>query len=366
MDIDRYIATHQQEWDRLDQLSREASKGVRRLDADELDELVALYQRVSGHLSSVRTQFDDGPLNLRLSGLLGMARGVVYRRTESPARTAGRFFSQSIPAAIWHIRRTILVSAALFLVPALGLGVWLTHDDAALHNVITDAQARDLVEHRFASYYSETASANFQTHVTTNNIQASVLAWGSGVALGVPTVALLAYNGANVGSAAAIMTRYGHGSEFWGLILPHGFLEITSLIIAGAAGLRLAWAIIRPGDRRRSEALAIEGSRSVVIVVGLAFCFGVAGFIEAWVTPSGLPTLARVGIGAAVEVAFLSYVMGLGRSAAAHGLTGVLGESPRTWDEDAAARKSYDARRAARAGRTPALVTSNVTGDLSP
>ena len=366
MDIDRYIATHQPEWDRLDQLSRQAGKGVRRLDAAELDELVALYQRVSGHLSSARTQFDDGPLNLRLSGLLGTARGVIYRRTESPGRAVARFLSQSIPAAIWHIRRTVIVSAAMFVLPALALGVWLSHDDESLHNVISEEQARDLAEHRFASYYSETASETFQTHVTTNNIQASVLAWGSGVALGIPTVLLLAYNGANVGSAAAIMTRYGHGTEFWGLILPHGLLEITSLVIAGAAGLRLGWAIIRPGDRRRSEALAIEGSRSVVVVAGLAMCFVVAGFIEAWVTPSGLPTVARVGIGVAVEVSFLSYVVGLGRRSAAQGLTGLLGESPRTWDEDAAARKSYDARRAARARRTPALVDATVTGDLSP
>ena len=81
------------------------------------------------------------------------------------------------------------------------------------------------------------------------------------------------------------------------------------MTIAGAAGLRIGWAIIAPGDRPRAVALAEEGRRSVVIVLGLMLCFVVAGIIEGFVTPSGLPTVARVGVGLVVELGFLTWIV---------------------------------------------------------
>jgi uncharacterized membrane protein SpoIIM required for sporulation len=105
--------------------------------------------------------------------------------------------------------------------------------------------------------------------------------------------------------------------RFWGLVLPHGLLELTAVFIAGGAGLRLGWALVDPGDRPRTTALAAEGRRSVVIVIGLVAAFIVAGIIEGFVTGSPLPTWARVGIGVAVEAAFLGYLVLRGPVAAA-------------------------------------------------
>jgi hypothetical protein len=113
--------------------------------------------------------------------------------------------------------------------------------------------------------------------------------------------------------AGAVMHAYGQGAEFWGLVTPHGLLELTAIVVAAGAGLRIGWAVIAPGERTRGAALADEGQRAVTLVIGVAACFVVAGFVEAWVTPSGLPTWARVGVGVALEVAFVAYVVGFGR-----------------------------------------------------
>jgi hypothetical protein len=125
---------------------------------------------------------------------------------------------------------------------------------------------------------------------------------------------------------AAIMHSHHEGSLFWGLILPHGLLEITAVVVAGGAGLMLAWAVIAPGDRSRMRSLADEGLRAATIVAGLVVCFVLAGFTEAWVTPSGLPTWARIGIGVGLELLFIAYIVGFGRNAASRGLTGRLRE----------------------------------------
>jgi hypothetical protein len=114
------------------------------------------------------------------------------------------------------------------------------------------------------------------------------------------------------------------------LILPHGILELSSIVIAGGAGLAIGWSLIAPGDRTRSRALAREGRRAVSILIGLVLAFTVAGIIEGFVTPSGLPTSARVGIGVTVGLAFWSYVIVFGRRAVSEGLDGSLGEDRRS------------------------------------
>jgi uncharacterized membrane protein SpoIIM required for sporulation len=249
MDIDGYIATHQPSWHRLDELVGIAQSGVRKLSAEELDELVVLYQRVSGHLSLVRTHYREPAVIAELTRVLARARGVIYRPRGNPVAAVGRFVSQTFPAAVWAIRSTIAVAAIAFLLPAVAVGVWLSNDHEARESAIPAETAQLIAERDFAEYYRSDAAANFQTNVTTNNIRVSLVSFAGGVLLGVPTLAMLIYNGFHVGQVGAVMHAYGQGAQFWGLITPHGLLEITSLLLAGAAGLRLGWAVISPGDR---------------------------------------------------------------------------------------------------------------------
>ena len=118
----------------------------------------------------------------------------------------------------------------------------------------------------------------------------------------------------------------GQQLKFWGLILPHGLLELTAVFIAGGAGLRLGWTLIDPGDRLRRVAIVEEGRRALVVVLGLIVVFATAGTIEGFVTGSSLPTWARLGIGIAGEAALLTYLFARGRKAATAGFTGALGE----------------------------------------
>lgn len=329
MDIDRYIQRNDPTWRRLEQLAGIAAKNVRRPSDDEITELLELYQRVSAHLSHVRGQYRDPDLNARLSRILGEARVVIYRRRGNPWRAAGRFFSETFPAAVWHSRAFLAVSFVCFFLPALGFGVWMANSPVALDAAVPPELQALIAEEEFESYYSSDAAQNFAGQVTINNIQVAFLAFASGIAAVVGPVAILVLNGMNVGVMAAVMHRAGEGAQFWGLILPHGLLEISAILVAGAAGLRLSWAIVAPGDRTRRDALRDEGMRAVVIVMGLALCFVVAGFIEGFITPSGLPTALRIAVGAAALAAFVVYVTLLGSRAERKGLTGLLGEERR-------------------------------------
>ena len=93
------------------------------------------------------------------------------------------------------------------------------------------------------------------------------------------------------------MVGHGRGALFFGLILPHGLLELTAVFVAAGAGLRLFWSWIEPGPRTRAQAIAHEGRTAVAVALGLAVVLLVSGVIEAFVTPSRLPTWARLAIG---------------------------------------------------------------------
>ena len=190
---------------------------------------------------------------------------------------------------------------------------------------------------QFEQYYSDHPHAVFFTKVTTNNIMVSFLTFAGGAAGCVFGAFLLMLNGAGLGQASAWMITEGDGLRFFGLILPHGLLELSAICIAGGTGLRLGWSLIAPGDRPRLVALSEQGRRCITVVIGLITMFIAAGTIEGFVTGSGLAPWARVAIGVVAWTAFMTYLVVQGRAAAARGFTGAMGEVEREADRQAAA-----------------------------
>jgi uncharacterized membrane protein SpoIIM required for sporulation len=327
VDLDRFLATHRPAWDRLAELTRRAGRGLSRLQPSELEELVALYQRVSSDLSYARTYFRDPGLVAHLTGLVARAGAVIYGTRPRTGRALSRFFGETFPAALWHIRRQVLVATAIFCIATFAIAIWVANSDVALEASAPAAVRQAYIEEDFEAYYSSRPSAEFASQVFTNNVQVGLLAFASGVLLCVVSAFLLAFNGANLGVALGMFAAAGQQPKFWGLILPHGMLELTAVFIAGAAGLRLGWTIIDPGDRPRRVALTEEGRRSFVVVLGLVAVFGAAGLIEGFVTGSVLSTPVRVGIGVAAWTLFAVYAVVLGRAAARRGRTGTLDEA---------------------------------------
>jgi uncharacterized membrane protein SpoIIM required for sporulation len=319
MDIDAFAEVHAPEWARLERLLRRASRPAR-LSGTEIDELVALYQATATHLSLVQTRSPDPILVARLSRLVSAARSAVAGAHAPVWRHVLTFFVATFPLAVYRARRWWVSAAVASAVLATALGIWVsTHPD--VQRALLPPQAvRSLVSHQFADYYRAHPAHDFAAQVWTNNVWVAAEVLVGGLGLGVLTLFALAENVANVGVIGGYMAAAGKTGLFFGLIAPHGMLELTAVFVAAGAGLRLGWAVIDPGGRRRGDAIAEEGRGTVVIALGLVVVLGVSGIIEAFVTPSGLPTAARVGIGAAVEVAFLAYVWVLGGRAARAGL----------------------------------------------
>lgn len=324
MDVDAFVQAHRPTWARLEQLV----KRRRKLTGAEVDELVDLYQRVSTHLSMVRTASNDAVLIGRLSSLVARARSVVTGAHAPLWREFARFWTVSFPVVAYRSWRWWLATAVTFFIVAAVIAVWVAGSPEVRATIGTPSEIEQLVNNDFAAYYSENPAGSFALQVWVNNAWIAVQCIAFAILLGIPIPYILFQNAANLGMAAGMMFGAGKGDVFLGLITPHGLIELTAVFLAGAVGMRLGWSVVAPGNRPRSQVLAEQGRAVGAAAVGLVAVLLVAGLVEAVVTPSPLPTFARVGIGIAVEVAFLAYIVHFGRKAARAGETGDLEDAP--------------------------------------
>ena len=316
VDLDAFVAAHQGEWGRLDYLARHGSPS-----GAEADEILDLYQRVATHLSVVRSSAPDPSLVTYLSSLLARARTRSAGTRSATWSDLGNFFTETFPAALYRTRRWWILTAVVNLGAAVVIGWWFLSHPQFESSLMSPGEIDRLVNADFENYYSEFAASHFAARVWTHNAWLTAICIASGV-LGVPVVYLLFENMRNLAMIGAIMINHDRGSLFFGLIMPHGLLELTAVFVAGATGLRLFWAWIDPGPRTRSRAVAEEGRSAMSVALGLVVVLAVSGVIEAFVTPSPLPTWARIGIGVLAEMAFLGYVFTAGRWAFERGVTG--------------------------------------------
>ena len=320
VDLDAFVRAHAAEWTRLDQLCRR-----RRLTGEEADELVDLYQRTATHLSTVQSSSPDPALVSRLSSLVARARAAVTG-AHTPAWTeVSRFVTVVFPVAVWRARWWWIGAGLGFLVVATLVGTWVATSPEVQAAIGTPEEIRRLVEVEFADYYSSSPAGSFAARVWTNNAWAAAQALLYGAALVVPCLIWVLWpNALNVGVAGGLLAANGRLDLFFGLITPHGLLELTAVFVAAGVGMRLGWTIVDPGPRPRAVAIAEEGRSAIVVALGLVVVLLVSGVIEAFVTPSPLPTWARIGIGMLAWGAFLAYVAVLGRRAERAGDIGDL------------------------------------------
>ncbi len=318
MDIDAFIAVHLPQWDRLDRL---ASR--RRLSAAEADEMLVLYQRASTHLSMIQAVEPDSPVAAQLSARIGRARAHLTGTGENAFTATAYFFTQALPVAFYRLRWLTVFIAAAFIGLAAATGYWI-HHHPQIDLIMPEAAREQYAQEDFVNYYSEHPSSAFASQVWTNNawIAAQCVAFG---VTGIWPIAILGLNAVNLGVAAGVMYEQDAAASFWLNILPHGLMEMTAVFVAAAAGLRIFWSWVAPGQKRRLTSVAEEARRLITVALGLCLVLLISGIVEGFVTPAPWPDGLRIGIGALVLAAYWAYALVLGRRAHRAGVSGDLG-----------------------------------------
>jgi uncharacterized membrane protein SpoIIM required for sporulation len=316
VDLDAYVTERRGEWNRLETLTSR-----RRLSPDEADELVLLYQRASTHLSVVRSRTPDPVLVASLSRLVLGARAAITGGRRFSWAPIGRFFTAAFPSELYRTRWWWLAVSAANVVLAGALMRYVVSNPQIAGYFMSDDEIKQLVDQDFVSYYNEFHAQNFAAEVWTNNALLAGQCLAAGVLI-LPVLYLLGSNLINLGVSGGVMIDHGRGEVFFTMIAPHGLLELTAVFVAAGVGLRIGWAWIAPGPvQTRGQALAQRARSGMVVALGLVAVLAVSGFLEAYVTPSTLPAVIRVAIGAVVWLLFLAYALVLGGEAHRRGET---------------------------------------------
>ncbi|MGE0180049.1 MAG: stage II sporulation protein M, partial [Sphingomonas sp.] len=147
----------------------------------------------------------------------------------------------------------------------------------------------------------------FATYLFTHNSQVCIFSFALGFMFGVPTAMLIVYNGAIVGAMFSLFGSHGLGFELGGWLIIHGSTEFFAIILAGAAGLRIGWAVVFPGEETRMAAATRAGRTSAIAMGGVLVMLLVAGLLEGFGRQLIVNDLARYAIGSTMLAGWLLY-----------------------------------------------------------
>jgi uncharacterized membrane protein SpoIIM required for sporulation len=288
-------------WRELDRLVTRVEKGgVTVLEASELARLPALYRAAVSSLSVARAISLDANLLQYLDALAARAYLVVYGVRRPWGEAAREFLREGFPRAVRALAGPVVLSALLTLLGGVAGFVLVERDSEAYYAIVPEGLAGDRSptstrEDLLRTLYAEEDEGLevFATYLFVHNTQVGMLAFALGIALGLPTLLLLLYNGLILGAIAQIHAARGLTVDLWGWLLPHGVPELTAVVLCGGAGLALARALVLPGERSRTVALVEAGRPAGTVVLGAALLLAVAGLIEGVFRQSVQDILAR-------------------------------------------------------------------------
>ena len=261
------------------------AEAARTLPADVVADA---YIDLTSDLSFAQTHYPQSRITLYLNNLASALHNEIYRNKRERWSRLVTMWTQEVPLTMWQSRRFLAWSALVFAVSVV-VGIvsqWLDADFCRLilGNSYVEMTLDNIARGEpMGVYGSQPADAMF-AGITMNNVYVSFLVFAAGLLTPLGTGWLLMQNGIMLGSFQTFFLQQGLLGESMLAVWLHGTLEISAIIVAGAAGMALGSGLLFPGTYSRVYALRRGARQGLKIVVGTVPIFCVAGFIESFMT----------------------------------------------------------------------------------
>jgi uncharacterized membrane protein SpoIIM required for sporulation len=256
--------------------------------ATDPDEMAGQFTDLVNDLGYSKTFYPHSKVTNYLNGLASRIYLGIYRNKKEETSRIVRFWKTELPLVVRRYHREILYSFIIFSLFAVMAAFSAAHDESFVRGVLGD-QYVDMTEDNIAKgdpfgVYKHDDALSMFVWIASNNIQVSFLIFICGFVLSIGTIWQLFKNGVMVGAFQYYFFAKGLGLRSVLVIWIHGTLEISSIIIAGAAGLVLGNSILFAGTHRRLDSLKRGGKDGMKLMIGLVPVFTVAAFLEGFVT----------------------------------------------------------------------------------
>ncbi len=311
MTLESFLDARGPSWTELDALLEQANGKPDRLGAAGVLRLGELYRGAAADLALARRRFPADPVRRRLEQLVNRAAITVYE-PRAERTTLVSYFTRGYWRAIAERPLPLATSWLLLLVPGVLAAIWAYGDPGTALTFVPE-QFRGAADPPRDLGYTAAQQAVFSSELFTHNIQVTFTVFALGITAGIGTAILIAYQGLLLGAIVGLALEAGNGRALGEFLVPHGPLELSCIVVAGAAGLRLGWAMVEPGSHTRKASLAREGRRAVGIVLGTMPWLVIAGLVEANVRSNGLPAALLITVGLGLFCGFWGLVVWRGR-----------------------------------------------------
>jgi uncharacterized membrane protein SpoIIM required for sporulation len=318
MNEEQFVGRRDADWRRLTELLDQADgKGAHSLSGAELKECVRLYRRVTRDLAVARTKSRNIALVEHLNDLVGRAYGILYKAPRKPILPAAWSAVQTSARTVRQKKWFVLASGGIFFGSWLFIFLLLSAMPE-MRNVVIDPASERLFEHWKQGVHEDRTGGEqmmMGALYASNNPRVAIVAGAMGAAtFGFGSIYLLFTNGVLIGALSYEMASVNQLYFLLSSIAPHGVPELSGVVIAGAAGLLLGWALINPGQRRRGDALRAVGKDAIVLIMTSVVLMFIAAPIEAFFSFNPqIPQDVKAFVAVATLIAWLAFWIAFGR-----------------------------------------------------
>ena len=306
----------------VDLVEKGRKRGLRSFSEEEVRAFGQLYRGVTADLARARTYGASPGLLGTVGRWAGAGHNLLYRARGQAAVSLGHWVAVEFPRAVRRYHRQILLATLLLYGPAVAT-YRAVRDDPVLGRALAGQGMMTRAENTAkgdinARYLPDDVDATempvLSSFLMTNNVGVTFLAFAGGFFLaGLGTLGILLTNGMSLGATLGAYANEGVLGVILAFVFPHGFLELTAICISGGAGFGLGSALLMPGRRTRAEALRERGRAFLSLLAGAGLMLVLAGLVEGFYSPSGLPAMAKFVFGGATAVLLVLYFGFAGR-----------------------------------------------------
>jgi uncharacterized membrane protein SpoIIM required for sporulation len=294
----QWIARRRPHWDRLASLLAQSdSSGLSQLSRAELQEMALLYRQVAADLSVLRQDSTARTYAVHVNQLLARAHHIIYSGRKTNLRTLFLFLRDQYPAVFQRQIGYVLASVGITIAFGVLGAVLTTARPEFMRHALPPEMIATMERHQMWTESIVSVAPKETSHIMTNNLSVSFVTFAGGIVFGLGTLFSLLQNGMMLGVIGAACHQYGMSILLWSFVAAHGSLELPSILIAGAAGLRLGHAMLFPGGLRWKDSIAQGGLEATRLVSGIIPLLVIAGCLEGFFSPSKAPIWLKFTIG---------------------------------------------------------------------
>jgi uncharacterized membrane protein SpoIIM required for sporulation len=296
-------------WERLTTLVAAADQSrMRGLSRSELQEMALLYRQVASDLSTLRQDPTSAAMSRRVNHLLARAHHIIYSTRKSTWRNLFAYLREGYPRIFRQQIGYVFASLIITLVGAIVAAGFTLANPHFAEPILGPRILGGIARHEMWTHSIVSVAPQESSFLMTHNITVSFTAYGGGLLFGLGSIYLLFFNGMMVGAVGVACQQAGMAIPLWSFVAPHGSLELPSIIIAGAAGLRLGHGMLFPGMYRWKDSMARAGAESARLVSGVIPLLMIAGSLEAFFSPSSAPVALKFMVGGTLFVLLLVWL----------------------------------------------------------